>query len=451
MARTRLIGIFGTLVATVAALAALAGSALATPVFLSAQDVSDAGQDAFQPQVAVDASGNSLMVWTRFDGSDNRIQAKFRASNGTWGPTQTISDPGMPASEPQVAFDNSGNALAVWTVNDGSNTRVQAASRPVSGSFGAPQSISGAGLDASRPQLSFDNTGKAVVVWERTDGTNLRIEASVRSAAGAFSAPQILSDAGQDGFEPAVAAGPDADSNAAAVWTRSDGVKLRVQASRRRDVVGFARPKGATPLRASLVPAFKTCTTPNRSHGAPLSFPSCNPPITSSSVLEVGSPDSNGFAANSISSVKLDVLAGNPANNVDDADVKLTLSMTDVRNNPSGTDYVGRVLATAPLQITDRLNATENPETGTVQTIPLQFPADCVATGSSSVGGTCSANTTLDAISPGTVVEGQRSIWELGQLQVMDAGPNGTGYASCPPTCGDGDETVFMRQGVFVP
>src|SRR5689334_7774925 len=75
MARTRLIGIFGTLVATVAALAVLAGSALATPVFLSAQDVSDAGQDAFQPQVAVDASGNSLMVWTRFDGSDNRIQA----------------------------------------------------------------------------------------------------------------------------------------------------------------------------------------------------------------------------------------------------------------------------------------------------------------------------------------------------------------------------------------
>ena len=52
---------------------------------------------------------------------------------------------------------------------------------------------------------------------------------------------------------------------------------------------------------------------------------------------------------------------------------------------------------------------------------------------------------------PGTVVEGRRSVWQLGQVEVKDAGPNGTGYASCPPTCGDGDESVFLRQGVFVP
>ena len=49
------------------------------------------------------------------------------------------------------------------------------------------------------------------------------------------------------------------------------------------------------------------------------------------------------------------------------------------------------------------------------------------------------------------MTERQRAIWALGQVQVKDAGPNGTGYASCPPTCGDGDETVFMRQGIFVP
>src|SRR5207247_1609098 len=104
--------------------------------------------------------------------------------------------------------------------------------------------------------LSVDSTGKAVAVWERGDGTNLRIEAAVRPASGTFGAAQVLSDPGQDGFKPVVAAGPNVDANAAAVWTRSDGSKLRVQASRRRDVVGFPRPKGATPLRASLVPSF---------------------------------------------------------------------------------------------------------------------------------------------------------------------------------------------------
>jgi hypothetical protein len=76
---------------------------------------------------------------------------------------------------------------------------------------------------------------------------------------------------------------------------------------------------------------------------------------------------------------------------------------------------------------------------------------DCVATASTTIGGTCSLNTTADAIVPGTVIEGMRSIWQLGQIEVKDAGPNGTGYASCPPLCGDGDEATFLREGVFVP
>ena len=41
----------------------------------------------------------------------------------------------------------------------------------------------------------------------------------------------------------------------------------------------FPRPKGASPLRASLVPAFNQCTSGNRTHGASLSFPSCASPV----------------------------------------------------------------------------------------------------------------------------------------------------------------------------
>src|SRR5690242_20853895 len=67
------------------------------------------------------------------------------------------------------------------------------------------------------------------------------------------------------------------------------------------------RPKGATPLRASLVPAFKACGTPNRTHGAPLAFPSCNPPVQASSYLTVGTPDANGAPSNSIGSILLKV------------------------------------------------------------------------------------------------------------------------------------------------
>ena len=102
-------------VSALAMMVAAPGIAGATPTFLTAIDVSAAGQDAFEPQVAMDSSGNSLMVWTRYDGANTRIQAQMRAPDGSFGPTQTISGAGNNASEPQVAFDSSCNATAVWS------------------------------------------------------------------------------------------------------------------------------------------------------------------------------------------------------------------------------------------------------------------------------------------------------------------------------------------------
>ena len=37
--------------------------------------------------------------------------------------------------------------------------------------------------------------------------------------------------------------------------------------------VAYPRPKGATPTRVSLVPAYRQCTSPDRTHGPPLAFP----------------------------------------------------------------------------------------------------------------------------------------------------------------------------------
>jgi hypothetical protein len=52
---------------------------------------------------------------------------------------------------------------------------------------------------------------------------------------------------------------------------------------------------------------------------------------------------------------------------------------------------------------------------------------------------------------PAAVTAGKRAIWAIEDVKVLDPGPNGTGFAACPPVCGDGDEAVFMRQGIFVP
>ena len=87
------------------------------------------------------------------------------------------------------------------------------------------------------------------------------------------------------------------EDGAAAGARRSRALGMMVVASMASAT--HPRPKGATPLRVSLVPAFNACTAPNRTHGPPLAFPSCNPPVQSSSAVTIGSPDFNGAAANS--------------------------------------------------------------------------------------------------------------------------------------------------------
>jgi hypothetical protein len=438
-----------------ASMAVLPVAAHATPTFLSAINVSTAGQDAFEPQVTIDPSGTVLAVWTRSDGTNLRIQASTRTPSGPWSTPVNISDSGSGASSPQVAVDPSGNALAVWTRFDGTNGRIQTSFRPAGGNFAGPVTISDPGGDSTEPAVSMDNSGKAVIAWSRFDGANNRLQATTRTAGagGTIGIIQTLSDPGQSVFDIHAAAGPAADSNGVVIWSRSDGTNLRVQSSRRRDPGGFPRPKGATPVLVSLVVAYNQCTgTGNRTHGPSLVAPSCNPPVSGSSVLTVGTGDTwPGTSPNFAGTVRLDTITGNASTEANEADVRLKTTMTDVRNKPALSDYVGRVLVSVPLQITDNFNSTENPEPGTTQTFDFKFPVDCAVTTDTSIGSSCALNTTTNAIYPGAVLESKRTIWQLGQVVVKDAGPNGTGYASCPPTCGDGDEATYLRQGIWVP
>jgi hypothetical protein len=434
------------LIVALAVALVLPAAAQATPTFLSGINISDAGRDGFEPEVVVAGDGTVIAIWTRSDGTNFRIQSANRTATGAWSAAQTISDPGVSASGPSLAVDPAGNALAVWTQTDGTNLRITSAFRPAGGSFGAPVLVSAAGQDASAPDVSMDSTGDGLIGWQRTDGVKLRVQTVVRTpgAGGGFGPISTLSAPDQDAFEPKVAAGPDVDANGVAVWTRSDGTNLRVQSARRTDVVGFPRPKGASPTRVSLVPAFNQCTSGNRSHGAPLSYGSCNPPVQSSSLLTIGSPDANAAGANFSGFARFIVVVGNAATEADEADVKVVVSATDVRNRPALTDYAGSVSMRTFLTITDQLNAEEVPATGTTQAIPYQATVPCTTTPTiTTSGSTCNLNTTADALVPGTVVENRRMNWQLGQIEVRDAGVN-----TVP---GDGDDNAFLRQGVFVP
>ena len=212
---------------------------------------------------------------------------------------------------------------------------------------------------------------------------------------------------------------------------------------------GYPRPVGATPTRASLVPAYAQCTSPNRVHGPP-DFPgnasnpdgSCNPPAQTSSQLTVGSPDANGAGAQSLGFAKLATILGNPGTSADEADVRVTAQITDVRKRSDLTDYTGQLQLDTTIRVIDRNNGPT--ETGVGQDTPFRVTIPCTATGSATVGSTCAVNTTVDAVlGAGAIKETMRTIWQLGQVRVNDGGADGV--VSTTPN------TLFAVQGLFVP
>jgi Tol biopolymer transport system component len=208
----------------------------------------------------------------------------------------------------------------------------------------------------------------------------------------------------------------------------------------------YARPRGATPTRISLTPAYKQCTAPNTTHQAPLAFTSCNPPQPESTFLTVGTPDFNGAGAQSVGSALFKVRAPAPEDGLID------VSLTDVRcQGTSGgcaggalSPYMGDLAFDATFRITDKLNGGANPS-GTVSDLPLRFAVPCTPTGSATIGSRCALSTTINTLlGPSAIVAGKRAIWQLnGDVKLYDGGPTGV--------AGDPDATLFAIGGLFFP
>jgi hypothetical protein len=61
---------------------------------------------------------------------------------------------------------------------------------------------------------------------------------------------------------------------------------------------------------------------------------------------------------------------------------------------------------------------------GAARTVP------CAATADTSIGSTCAASTSANAVMPGSVQTGSRAIWQMGPVQVFDGEASGTAGAS---------------------
>jgi hypothetical protein len=147
-----------------------------------ADNISPDGEDALSPEIAMDNSGNAIITWQQSDSAYTQIfKSEYR--NGTWdhpdGLADNISPDGNYAYYPQVAMDNNGNAIIAWFQSDNGNIAQIYLSDYRNGTWTHPadlsDNISPYGEDATSPWVAMGNNGDAVITWSQSDGSYDRV------------------------------------------------------------------------------------------------------------------------------------------------------------------------------------------------------------------------------------------------------------------------------------
>ena len=204
-----------------------AGGAWQAPVDVSQPGLdgsSPPGRTVPGPQVAVDALGNAVAVWQRSNGTSLVVQAAERPAGGRWGAPVGVSVPGGAGEDsgsPDVAIDAHGNAVAVWHRYDPVRrlNRVQSAIRPAGGTWQPPVAVSAVDVDATGARIAVDAQGGAIAVWDRppAGGGDPTAQSAVRRADGTWQAPENIPGSS---FRVNADLAVDPAGNAAIVWER---------------------------------------------------------------------------------------------------------------------------------------------------------------------------------------------------------------------------------------
>ncbi|HVK59934.1 MAG TPA: hypothetical protein VM432_00230 [Bdellovibrionales bacterium] len=190
--------------------------ACADPSWKTPADASDNisvdGEDASgRARVVTDEDGNEIIAWLQSDGSSVQLfKSEFR--NGVWSHPSSITDNISPNVEDvldfDLAMDDNGNAIIVWTQSNGTNVRVYK-SEYRSGAWTHPSSLSSTvdsnAYNASSPRVAMGNNSRAVIVWSQLSASVPRVYKREYISSSWNTAVDVASGIAAGGVKPRVA------------------------------------------------------------------------------------------------------------------------------------------------------------------------------------------------------------------------------------------------------
>jgi hypothetical protein len=125
-------------------------------------------------QAGVDAAGTAVVAWEQWGAGlgDVVVQAAVRPPGGPFEPAADVAPGGI---DPQLAVDAAGDSVLTWIgVDANGDIGTFGAIRPAGGAFSAGRLITPADVEATNWGLGIDGAGDALVVWLDADTNGVR-------------------------------------------------------------------------------------------------------------------------------------------------------------------------------------------------------------------------------------------------------------------------------------
>lgn len=143
--------------------------------------------DSYAADIAVNDRGDAIAVFIHFDGSNQRVQTSIRPHGRHWETIKHfLSPPRFDAEVPQVAISPKGyDAFAIWKVHADSQYIVQAVTFNIANE-GHPTftNLTGPVDLGADPVIGVDASGNALAVWSIFDGSSYRIQSAIHYSHG---------------------------------------------------------------------------------------------------------------------------------------------------------------------------------------------------------------------------------------------------------------------------
>lgn len=150
-----------------------------------------------EPQIAVTPAGEAVAIWRDFAGNSFEIDTASKPAAGGWTTAARLSTSGGYQSQPHVAVDSTGSAVAVWGAPSSlREEEVQSATRPAGGEWGDPVGVSSSRCEEPpEPRVAMEGDGTAVAIWDCfRRSTHGVIESAILPVGGEWSSPEQISD-----------------------------------------------------------------------------------------------------------------------------------------------------------------------------------------------------------------------------------------------------------------